>query len=121
MTAKRYTVTACTFDKKGRVIATGTNCYKKTHPLMKSYAQKAGESEKKIFKHAELSAILASGNKEIDKIFIQRFENDGSYAMAMPCKTCQRIIKDFGIRFVQFTTSEGIKEMHIDEIMEGNK
>lgn len=80
---------------------------------MKLYAMKAGESELKIFMHAELSAILASGNKEIHRIFVQRFDNSGEYALAMPCKTCQAIIKDFGIKVVEYTSPEGIKTMEI--------
>jgi deoxycytidylate deaminase len=108
---KRYTIIATTFDKKGNILGSGVNDYNKSHPLMKLYALKAGESELKIKKHAELAAILAAGNKDIHRIFVQRFTEDGEYALAMPCKTCQTMIKDFGIKVVEFTTPEGIIRM----------
>lgn len=105
---KRYEIIATTFDKKGNIISSGVNNYNKSHPLMKMYAMKAGESPLKIYKHAELSAILAAGNREIHKIFIQRFDRNGDYALAAPCPTCLEIIKDFEIKVIQWTTPEGI-------------
>lgn len=104
----RFEIVATAFDRKGRVIGSGINCYRKSHPLMKLYATKAGESDFKIYKHAELAAILSAGNREIYSLLVQRFDKNGNPALAMPCKTCQTMIKDFGIKFVQYTTASGI-------------
>lgn len=107
---QRYNLVATCFDKKGNVIGTGVNEYHRSHPLMKFFAEKAGESEHKILKHAELSAVLASGKEDIDSILVQRFSKDGSMANAMPCKTCQGMLKAFGVRLVKYTHEDGIKE-----------
>lgn len=110
---RRYTLVATCFDRKGKVIGTGTNEYNRSHPLMQEFALKAGESEEKIYRHAELNAVLASGRKEIDSILVQRFHLNGDMANAMPCPTCQKMLKAFGIRVVKYTHPEGIKEYEI--------
>ena len=105
---KKFVLTATTFCSKGRVIAHGTNNYRKSHPLQQYFSVKAGESEKKCVIHAELSAILKSRGKPIDSILVQRFAADGTPALAMPCKSCQEAIKAFGIRLVRYTTTTGV-------------
>lgn len=106
---KKFVITATTFDRKGRVIASGINEYNRSHPLQKYFSIKAGQSEQKCWKHAELSAILNSKGKDIHSIFVQRFAADGSFALAKPCPSCQEAIKAFGIKSVSYTTPEGIK------------
>lgn len=113
---KRFTIVATAFDKKGRAIGTGVNDYRKSHPLSKLYAEKAGESPEKIYKHAELSAILAAGNKQVHSMLIQRFDAEGEPALAKPCKTCQTMLKDFSVKFVQYTTAQGIKSEIVDDL-----
>ena len=110
---KRYNLVATCFDKKGRVLGTGVNEYNRSHPLQKYYSIQAGESEQKIFKHAELSAVLSSGNKDVHSILVQRFNTDGSMANAMPCPTCKVMLKSFGVKIVRYTHEEGIKEYEI--------
>lgn len=110
---KRYTLVATCFDRRGRVIGTGTNSYQKTHRLMKHFSLMAGESEEKIYKHAELSAVLSCGDKEIDSILVQRFHANGDMANAMPCPACQYMLKSFGVRLVKYTDEDGIKEYEI--------
>lgn len=110
---KRYALVATCFDRKGRILGTGTNNYQKSHPLMQYFAVKAGESDEKIYLHAELSAVLQSGRKEIDSILVQRFHSNGDMANAMPCPTCQQMLKSFGVRLVRYTHEDGIKEYSI--------
>jgi deoxycytidylate deaminase len=112
---KQFVLTATTFDKKGKVIAHGTNNYNKSHPLQKHFSLLAGESEKKCVLHAELSAILQSRGKVIESIFVQRFAADGTYALAKPCPSCQQAIKAFGIKKVMFTTPNGIEQYTIKD------
>lgn len=109
----RYELIATAFDRKGKILGAGVNNYRKSHPLMRMYAEKAGESSMKIYKHAELSAILAAGNKQVHSLLIQRFDNYGEPALAMPCLTCQTMLKDFGVRYVKYTTPSGIEIMEI--------
>lgn len=111
MTRKRYEIIATCFDRKGKVLGTGVNDYSRSHPLMKHFAVKAGESEQKDKLHAELSA--ASGRKNIHSIFVQRFHNDGAMALASPCPTCKAMLRGFGVKIVRYTSEEGIKEYEI--------
>jgi len=112
-TRKRYTIVATCFDRKGRVIGTGTNEYHRSHPLMQEFAIKAGESDQKIYRHAEFNAVLASGRKDIHSILVQRFHTSGDMANAAPCRTCQQMLKSFGVKYVKYTHEEGIKEYEI--------
>lgn len=108
MAKRRYEIVATTFDRKGNILGSSKNDYRRSHPLMKIYAERAGESELKIYRHAELGAILRAGTKKIHKIFVQRFDLEGEYALAMPCKTCLEMIKDFDIKVIEWTTPAGI-------------
>lgn len=110
MSRKRYTIFSTTFDKRGRVIATGTNDYFRSHPLMKFHAELVEESSDKIWKHAELESLLQSKSKEVHSILVQRFDSEGKPKLAKPCRTCQSIIKSFGVKIVRYTTEEGIEE-----------
>ena len=113
MSRKRYQLVATCFDKRGRPLGSGVNEYNRSHPLMQEFAVKAGESEEKIYRHAELNAVLASGRREIHSILVQRFQHNGDPANAMPCPTCQAMLKAFGVRMVRYTTEEGIKECQL--------
>lgn len=107
---KKFQLVATTFDKRGRVIATAQNDYKRSHPLAKHYAVLAGESEHKDRIHAELSAVLTSGKTVIQSILVQRFNADGSMANAKPCPACQLMLKSFGVKLVRYTDNDSIKE-----------
>lgn len=108
MTKKKFEIIATAFDKKGRVISSGINAIK-SHPLMQKYSAIAGESDQKIFIHAELSAVLRAGDRQIHSLLVQRHLKDGSLALAMPCPTCQAMIKDFGIKEVTYSDYNGYK------------
>jgi len=105
---KRYQLFATCFDKKNNVIGQGVNDYKRSHPLMKKFAIEAGESEEKVFMHAELAAVLSAGRKKIHKILVQRFDSNGDPVLAKPCPTCQKMLKAFDVKVVQYTTENGI-------------
>jgi len=55
---KKFTLTATTFDRKGKVLSTSQNMYNKSHPLQKHFSKLAGESEFKCWQHAEFAAII---------------------------------------------------------------
>jgi deoxycytidylate deaminase len=80
---------------------------------MQEFAIKAGESEDKIYRHAEFNAVLSSGRKDVHSILVQRFHINGDMANAMPCPTCQGMLRSFGVKIVRYTTDEGIKEYEI--------
>jgi deoxycytidylate deaminase len=113
MSRKRYQLIATCFDRKGKVLGAGVNEYNRSHPLMKHFSLQAGESEEKIYKHAELSAVLSCGNKDIHSILVQRYQANGDPANAMPCRTCQEMLKSFGVKVVKYTTEDGLKEYQV--------
>lgn len=116
MTRKRYEIISTTFDKRGRPIATGVNDYKKSNPLMKTFAKLAGESDQKIWVHSEMNAVLKSKHRDIDSILVQRFDSYGNAKLAKPCKTCTQMLKAFGIRVVRYSSEDGIKEELVKEL-----
>lgn len=111
----KFILVATAFDRKKKIIGQGVNDYRKSHPLSKLYAEKAGESSDKIYKHAEWSALLAAGNKSVHSMLIQRFTKQGEPALAKPCKTCQVMLKDFGVKYVEYTSESGIIWQDVSE------
>lgn len=107
---KRYHIVATCYDKRGRVISTGVNEYHRSHPLFKHFAVIAGESDEKIWKHAEFSACIAAGKREIHTVLVERYHKDGTMANAEPCKTCKVMLKSFGVKHVIHTHDDGMKE-----------
>jgi len=95
----------CT-DKKGRIISSGINSYTKSHPLMVYFAKKVNESEEKCFIHAELNAILKARGKPIHKISIARALKTGKSGLAKPCSICEKIIRAFNIRIIEYTSGD---------------
>lgn len=109
MARRRYEIISTTFIKRGRVLATATNDYKRSHPLFKHFAVLAGESPDKHYRHAEFNACLEAKGKDIHSILVQRFDAEDKPALAKPCKTCQLVLKSFGVKIVRYTTSEGVE------------
>lgn len=102
----RPILTARTYDKKGRLLSTATNNYKKTHPLQAYFAKKVGHHAR-IYLHAEIAAIIKAGDKKIHKLTVTRYNPKTHKALnAKPCPICQEAIKAFGIEWVSFTTGE---------------
>ena len=110
MTKKRYVITASTFDRKGNLLATRTNSYTKSHPLMKHFGTIAGEPYK-VSLHSEIHAIIASRDKVVDSLVVTRYDAYGNPKLAKPCKTCQVAITAYGIKNVCYTTEEGMVKL----------
>lgn len=101
--SKKHRITAIIYDKRGNVLSVGNNSYVKTHPLQARYARTAGEPHK-IYLHAEVSAITRCSNLDrAHKMVIFRYNEDGSPAMAAPCKICQQAIANTNIKIVEHT------------------
>ena len=109
MARKRFELQATCYDKKGKVLSTGKNSYRKSHPLMKFLYEKAGDSEHKVAIHAELQAVLRAGDTQVASIFVERYDAHGNPRLAKPCKTCQQMLKAFGVQEIRYTTANGIE------------
>lgn len=99
----RHKVIATVFDRKGKILAVGTNSYSKTSPIQKKFAIAAGLPMKE-FLHAEIAAIIKAQRVGVPySIKIERYTKDGIPANACPCPVCQLAIKESGIKEVTFT------------------
>lgn len=102
--AKPQHVTATVFDKRGRVLGTGANSYRKTHPKQFFHSERVNHSGR-YFLHAEILAIIRASKtrKKMHRIKVERYHKDGSPANACPCEICMDAIRDAGIKHVEFT------------------
>lgn len=100
----RFKIKATIYDKKGRVLAVGKNSYVKTHPTMKTLAQKC-HLQYKEYLHAEIDAIIKCSKKGgvPYKIFIERYDSFGKPRNAAPCPICCLAIKKVGIKLIAYT------------------
>lgn len=81
--------------KKRKIVSVGYNSYCKTHPSQAAFARGVGQ-EKRIYIHAEISALLKAP-KGSDTIIILRLNKNGELGNAKPCPICSEAIKQFGI------------------------
>ena len=108
---KRFVILAKTYDRKGKVIAVGTNSYSKTHTVQSYFAKKVG-LDCKEYLHSEIQALIRSADKKVHRITVERYKADGSTALAKPCLVCQEAIKAYGVKTVEYTTDDGwVKEL----------
>ena len=103
MSEKRYQIFATTYDKRGRILAGATNDYKKSHPLQRQLSIQVYGHPEKMYLHAELAACLRSGDKEIHRIVVQRFDSQGRPALAKPCMMCMKALELYGVKFLWYT------------------
>lgn len=103
MAKRRYNITAIIRDKRGRILSVGKNQYKKSHPLMASISKMAGEPYK-IALHAEVDAIIKCHDiSKAASISVYRYDAQGNPKLAKPCLSCERAIKMFNIKNVEWT------------------
>ena len=98
----RPVLTARVFSRKGTLIASATNSYTKTHPLMLHFGKQVGITYRP-FLHAEVAALLKCGTTKPYAISIERKTSTGQPALAKPCAICERAIEAWGIKKVSYT------------------
>lgn len=95
---------AAIYDKRGKLIAEGSNSYVKTSPKMLKAGNKVGLKDK-IYWHAECKAIYSLRNLEkAYKITVVRVNSEGMPVNSKPCILCETLIKEIGVRVVEYTT-----------------
>lgn len=100
----RPTLTATVYDKRGRQLAKENNSYTQTHPVQYKYANAVGEPTR-IYLHAEIAALVkAIKNGKPYKLTVERYDRRGLSKCAKPCAACERAIKAFGVKRVEYTT-----------------
>lgn len=98
---KRQKLLACALDKKGRVLSIRSNDYECSHPLQKHFAELSGRPDA-IYLHAEISALIAA-KKDVYKMIVVRVDADGNPMLAKPCKICERAMKEYGVKVIEYT------------------
>lgn len=98
----RQTIKATVKDKRGRVLATATNNYAKSHPVQAYFAKLAGQNERQYL-HAEILALLRCKDKKPYSIEVERYHKNGEPALAAPCPVCVKAIKAWGVQRVTYT------------------
>lgn len=94
---------AAIYDKRGKLIAEGSNSYVKTSPKMLRAGQKVG-LDNKIYWHAECKAIYGLRDiKKAYKIVIARVNSIGEAVNSKPCILCETLIRDTGVKIVEHT------------------
>ncbi len=116
MPRKRYEIIASTFDKKGNLIASGMNSYKKSHTLQKYFSEKVKMNSERIYLHSELASLLKSKGKDVHSVLVQRFDNEGKPKNARPCPSCVEAMKAWGVIKVKYTVEGGFKSEYIKEM-----
>ena len=93
-----------------RIISSGCNSTK-THPLQKQLNRERFEVDSVHSLHAEVSALLPLMKEDIDfskvEVYAHRNYANGKIAMARPCPSCMKLIKDLGIKKIHYTTADG--------------
>ena len=100
---KNKSLHVCIIRHHKRIISIGHNDEKRTHPSAHNYIGH------KI--HAEMSAFLKVRHYDINynkcKLYSIRIGRNGSVTNALPCKNCQKLIYQSGIKRVYYTTIDG--------------
>lgn len=90
-------------DKRGRRLSEASNSYVKTSPKMLRAGQKVGLQDK-IFWHAECKAIYSlRDTKKAYKIIVVRINSEGEPVNSKPCLLCETLIKELGVKFVEYS------------------
>lgn len=103
----------CVITYKGKIIAEGYN-QTKTHPLQAEYDQEREDIEegtKNVHSlHAESSALFKIKDLDLKwnkvEVYISRPLKCRPYGMARPCKSCEKLIRDLGIKKIHYTSDD---------------
>ena len=87
-------------DKRGRLISEAANSYTKTHTIMAKTSKRLGLE--KEYCHAECLAIVRAKGKG-HKIYIVRVDAKNNACYSAPCPICAVLIKEAGIKVVEFS------------------
>lgn len=104
----------CIVTYKGKIISEGCN-QKRTHPLQAEYDKERPdvmEGTPNVHSlHAESAALFKIKNENIRwnkvDIYVSRPMVSRLYGLAKPCPSCQKLIKDLGIKRIHYTTDDG--------------
>jgi deoxycytidylate deaminase len=90
---------------RNKILSVGWNLSNQTHPLARQYGYRFHCI------HSELKAIL---NLQYTPSIITKctlinicIMTDGTLGMSKPCKRCQQLLQDFGVKTIYYTNRQG--------------
>ena len=103
----------CIVTYKGKIIAEGYN-QQRTHPLQAEYDKERPdviEGTANVHSmHAESSALFKIKNMNIKwnkvEVYICRPLKCRTFGLAKPCPSCQKLIRDMGIKKIHYKTDD---------------
>jgi deoxycytidylate deaminase len=102
----------CVVVNKHRIISSGSNSISKCHRVQAELDTKRFGEDCPGKLHSETSALLPLIRSGVDlsdaSIYVYREHKDGTLAMARPCPSCERLIRQCGIRKICFTVEGGM-------------
>jgi deoxycytidylate deaminase len=101
----KFAVFATCYDKRGRLISSGMNDYKKSHPLMKQLSMQMLGHPERMYLHAEVQALLRAGDRKVWRMQVLRFDSKGNPALAKPCEICRKAIELWGVKELHYSNS----------------
>lgn len=107
----------CVVTYRHRIISSGFNA-QRTAPIQKKYNKYRFSDDTPASLHAEIACLKPLvKRKDIDfkrvNLYVYREYFNGDLAMARPCESCFKLIKDLGIRNIYYTTSDGYAHENI--------
>ena len=102
----------CVIVKNHRIISSGHNSDSNGHGFQKRLDEKFfNDGKSRGCKHAEIDALLPLIRNRCDltsaTIYVFRKNKSNQLAMARPCARCMSIIREQGIRKIEYTTDLG--------------
>ena len=93
--------------KNGKIKHIGWNKHR-THPKSLNHPYHDGD----VFLHAELDVCIKSEREDLSdfEIVVIRIDRNGKMCNSKPCRGCQSVLKQFGIKYVYYSTNIGIVE-----------
>ncbi len=100
----------CVIVKGKKIISTG---YNRSSGKLEKIANKFQFNIWSL--HAEMDALIkADSNANGAVMFISGVKINGNPINCKPCKHCQEVIKEFGIKIVVYSTKSGVEIMEIN-------
>ena len=99
----------CCIMKGKRILSLAHN-----QPITDAFHFKYSRRQAKTYRHAESACIKqVQFRDDLDSVtlYVARVDNNGEQANSKPCPSCERAIKDNGIKRVVYSTERGIEEM----------
>lgn len=102
----------CVVVSGHHIISSGCNSADKVHAFQARVDKKMFGCDCAGFLHAETAALLPLIKRRVDlskaEIYIiRKRRGNGKLGMARPCPRCMSVIKDCGIKYVNYSTESG--------------